>query len=67
MKTDTILLDNGGGGKMSHRLVADLLLPTFDNSILSELYDGAVLEINGQRLAFSTDTFVVILSFFPAE
>jgi hydrogenase expression/formation protein HypE len=65
MKTDTILLDHGGGGKMSHRLVTDLLLPVFDNPILSQLHDGAVVNINGQRLAFSTDTFVVDPIFFP--
>ncbi len=46
MKTDKILLDHGGGGKMSHRLITDLLLPVFDNSILSKLHDGAVVEIN---------------------
>jgi hydrogenase expression/formation protein HypE len=65
MKTDTILLDHGGGGKMSHRLITDLILPIFDNPILSTLHDGAVLDINGRRLAFSTDTFVVDPIFFP--
>ncbi|MBL7179919.1 MAG: hydrogenase expression/formation protein HypE [Pseudomonadota bacterium] len=65
MKTKTILLDHGGGGKMSHRLITDLLLPVFDNRILSRLHDGAVFDINGQRLAFSTDTFVVDPVFFP--
>ena len=65
MKTDTILLDHGGGGVMSHRLVTELLLPIFDNPILSQLHDGAVFDINGQRLAFSTDTFVVDPILFP--
>jgi len=65
MKTETILLDHGGGGKMSHRLITDVLLPVFDNPVLSQLHDGAVLDINGQRLAFSTDTFVVDPIFFP--
>jgi hydrogenase expression/formation protein HypE len=65
MKTDRILLDHGGGGKMSHHLITDLMLPIFDNSILSQLHDGAVLDINGKRLAFSTDTFVVDPLFFP--
>jgi len=65
MKTDTILLDHGGGGKMSHLLITDLLLPAFDNPILAQLHDGAVLDISGQRLAFSTDTFVVDPIFFP--
>jgi len=65
MKTDIILLDHGGGGKMSHLLITDLLLPAFDNPILAQLHDGAVLDISGQRLAFSTDTFVVDPIFFP--
>ena len=65
MKRDTILLDHGSGGKMSHNLVTDLLLPAFNNPILSQLHDGAILEIGGQRLAFSTDTFVVDPLFFP--
>jgi len=63
--TDCILLDHGSGGKMSHALISDLLLPLFDNPILSELNDGAVFELNGTRLAFSTDTFTVDPIFFP--
>jgi len=65
MKTDTILLDHGSGGKMSHLLIADLVLPIFDNPVLSPLHDGAVFDIDGRRLAFSTDTFVVDPIFFP--
>jgi hydrogenase expression/formation protein HypE len=65
MKADTILLDHGGGGKMSHRLITDLILPVFDNPILFTLHDGAILDVNGRRLAFSTDTFVVEPIFFP--
>jgi hydrogenase expression/formation protein HypE len=65
MKTSTILLDHGGGGRMSRLLITDLLLPAFDNPILARLHDGAVFDINGQRLAFSTDTFVVDPIFFP--
>jgi len=65
MKTDKILLDHGSGGKLSHRLITDLVLPLFDNAILSPLHDGAVLDMDGQRLAFSTDTFVVDPVFFP--
>lgn len=65
MKKNTILLDHGSGGKLSHRLITDLVLPIFDNAILSPLHDGAVLDMDGQRLAFSTDTFVVDPIFFP--
>lgn len=65
VKADKILLDHGGGGKLSHLLITDLLLPFYDNPILSKLHDGAVLDINGQRLAFSCDSFVVDPVFFP--
>ena len=65
MKTDTILLDHGSGGKMSHSLITDIMLPLFDNPILSQLNDGAIFDINGVRLAFSTDTFTVDPLFFP--
>ena len=65
MKTDTILLDHGSGGKIAHNLINEIMLPIFDNDILSPLNDGAVFEIKGHRLAFSTDTFVVDPIFFP--
>ena len=65
MKTNKILLDHGSGGKMSHRLVTDLMLPIFDNPVLKMLHDGAVLDMGGKRLAFSTDSYVVDPIFFP--
>jgi len=65
MKTDTILLDHGSGGRISHRLITDLMLPIFDNPMLAVLHDGATLDIDGNRLAFSTDTYVVDPIFFP--
>jgi hydrogenase expression/formation protein HypE len=65
MKPDKILLDHGSGGKMSHRLTANLLLPAFDNPALAMLDDGATLCLAGGRIAFSTDTYVVDPIFFP--
>ncbi len=65
MKTDKILLDHGSGGKMSHQLVSDLMLPLFNNPMLEALHDGAILDVQGQRLAFSTDSYVVDPIFFP--
>lgn len=65
MKTDKILLDHGSGGKISHRLTADIMLPIFNNSILSQLDDGAIFDLEGKRFAFSTDTYVVDPIFFP--
>jgi len=65
MKSDKILLDHGSGGKISHSLTTDMLLPVFDSPILAELNDGAIFELNGQRMAFSTDSYTVDPIFFP--
>ncbi len=65
MKNDRILLDHGSGGKISHSLTLDIMLPAFDNPMLSKLNDGAILNIGGKRFAFSTDTYVVDPIFFP--
>jgi hydrogenase expression/formation protein HypE len=65
MRTDKIELDHGSGGKISHRLTSDVMLPVFDNPILSALNDGAIFEIGGRKLAFSTDTYTVDPLFFP--
>ena len=65
MNPDKILLDHGSGGKISHILTADLLLPAFDNPALAMLDDGATLNVPGGRIAFSTDTYVVDPIFFP--
>ena len=65
MKFDKILLDHGSGGKISHRLTTDMLLPVFNNPILAQLNDGAILDLEGMRLAFSTDSYTVDPIFFP--
>lgn len=61
----TIQLGHGSGGIMSHDLLDKFFLPRFRNDILEELGDQARLNIDGTRLAFSTDTFVVDPVFFP--
>ena len=65
MTPDKILLDHGSGGKISHHLTTDMLLPVFDNPILAQLNDGAIFELEGLRIAFSTDSYTVDPIFFP--
>jgi hydrogenase expression/formation protein HypE len=62
---DTILLGHGSGGKLSAELIRDVFLPAFGNPVLSRLDDQAVFNVNGTRLAFTTDSFVVKPLFFP--
>jgi len=63
--TDTILLGHGSGGKLSADLVRALFLPAFWNPALSRLDDQAVVNVNGLRIAITTDSFVVKPLFFP--
>ncbi len=60
-----ILLGHGSGGKMTHQLIKNLFLPEFRNRYLEKLNDQATFELNGLRLAFTTDSFVVSPLFFP--
>lgn len=62
---DRVLLGHGSGGKLSARLLRDRFLPRFDNPALAALGDGAAVEVGSERLAISTDTFVVSPLEFP--
>jgi hydrogenase expression/formation protein HypE len=69
---DRILLGHGSGGSLTANLIRDVFLPGFDNNILTALEDQATLRIDGkhngtksQRIAFTTDSFVVRPLFFP--
>ncbi len=61
----TVMLAHGGGGRLTQMLIERLFLPAFANPALEALHDGAILEVNGIRLAFSTDSFTVSPLFFP--
>ena len=62
---ETIQLGHGSGGKMMSDLIDKLFLWAFDNPLLRQMDDAAVLDLNGVRLALSTDSFVVDPIFFP--
>jgi hydrogenase expression/formation protein HypE len=65
MKQDArIQMAHGSGGKLSHDLVSTVMWPAFANPILAQMHDGALLSVNGARLAFSTDSYVVKPLFF---
>jgi hydrogenase expression/formation protein HypE len=60
-----VMLAHGGGGKLTQELIEQLFLPEFRNPGLEQLHDGAMLTIGKERLAFSTDSYVVHPLFFP--
>ncbi|MGH9679768.1 MAG: hydrogenase expression/formation protein HypE [Candidatus Acidiferrales bacterium] len=62
---ESVLLGHGSGGKLSGEILRKILLPAFQNPVLDRLDDQAIVEVNGSRLAFTTDSFVVKPLFFP--
>lgn len=63
--SNTILLGHGSGGKLTAELLQDVFLPALSNPALSRLDDQAVVNVNKERIAFTTDSFVVKPLFFP--
>lgn len=64
MKNSRIVLGHGSGGKLTKDLVDEVFLASFSNQWLSTLTDSALLEFEGQRIAFTTDSYVVRPIFF---
>jgi hydrogenase expression/formation protein HypE len=63
---ERLLLGHGSGGVLTHRLITELFAPVFGDDELAKLGDAAVLDLpGGDRLAFTTDAFVVQPLFFP--
>ncbi|MBI1241577.1 MAG: hydrogenase expression/formation protein HypE [Nostoc sp. RI_552] len=67
-----ITLAHGSGGKAMRDLIQDIFVNNFDNPILSPLEDQASLNLasliqQGDRLAFTTDSYVVDPLFFPGS
>lgn len=65
-----VTLAHGSGGKAMRDLVDDVFVNSFDNAILSQLEDQATFDLSalmslGDRLAFTTDSYVVDPLFFP--
>lgn len=65
LRHNTIQLAHGGGGRAMRDLLEQVMLPAFGNSALDTRHDAAVLAMEGSRVAFTTDTFVVHPRFFP--
>jgi hydrogenase expression/formation protein HypE len=64
-KVGRISLSHGAGGRMSRDLISRMILVHFGHPILRRLEDSAVMELEGGRLAFTTDSYVISPLFFP--
>jgi hydrogenase expression/formation protein HypE len=64
-KYPKIVLAHGGGGKLMIQLINDMFLTAFDNDLLLQRGDSAILGVPEDRLAFTTDSYVVSPLFFP--
>jgi hydrogenase expression/formation protein HypE len=72
MRDTNITLAHGSGGKAMRDLIDDIFVKAFDNPILSQLEDQATFDLAslmqlGNRLAFTTDSYVVDPLFFPGS
>ncbi|ELY3985149.1 hydrogenase expression/formation protein HypE [Cronobacter muytjensii] len=67
---NTITLAHGSGGQAMQQLINRLFMQAFDNPWLAEQEDQARLPVtelaaSGDRIAFSTDSYVIDPLFFP--
>ena len=65
----TITMAHGGGGRAMRELIERLIVPAFANPLLAPLEDQARIDLRGlaeigDRLAFTTDSYVVSPLFF---
>ncbi len=69
VRGQSIDMSHGSGGKAMRDLIEDIFLGSFDNDLLAPLEDQARIDLSlltaqGNRLAFTTDSYVVHPIFF---
>lgn len=62
---ERIVVAHGGGGELTAALVREHFLPRLANDQLSPLTDSAILDWPGDKLVFTTDSYVVTPLEFP--
>jgi len=64
-KDAKVTMSHGAGGKATQTLIEGLLAPAFGSAAMAELADAGAVEVEGTRLAMTTDSFVVKPIRFP--
>ena len=61
---EVIVLDHGSGGKLSNDLVEQIIAPSLKDVYIGEMEDSAVLDVEHNKIAMTTDSFVIDPIFF---
>lgn len=64
LQYEQIVMAHGGGGRLMQQLLARVVQPTFSNDYLNQQHDSAVFTIGTQRVAFTSDSYVIKPLFF---
>jgi hydrogenase expression/formation protein HypE len=65
MKSETVQLDHGSGGRATHELVREVFARAFRNEFLEMMNDSALMEMDKGLVAMTTDSYVVDPVIFP--
>jgi len=60
-----VLLAHGGGGKLMDQLLEKIFFAAFQNPILDQHHDSAPIQLPQNKIAFTTDSYVINPLFFP--
>ena len=65
MANEKIKLGHGSGGLLTNKLIKEVVLKYFKNKIIKRLEDSAELNVKKNKIAFTTDSYVIDPIFFP--
>ncbi|MBS1494303.1 MAG: hydrogenase expression/formation protein HypE [Bacteroidetes bacterium] len=60
-----VMMAHGGGGKLMQQLIEKMFITAFGNSFLEQRTDSVLLNLDKNKIAFTTDSYVVKPLFFP--
>jgi hydrogenase expression/formation protein HypE len=64
-KYPQVLLAHGGGGKLMHQLIQEMFIASFNQSESIIQHDSVMLKLPTNKIAFTTDSYVINPLFFP--
>lgn len=59
-----IVMAHGGGGRLMQQLLSQVVQPIFSNAYLNQQHDSAIFSVGEQKLAFTSDSYVIKPLFF---